>query len=207
MVEHTNRALTSSKGGRYKITAFLRSGRGLAKEPPHEALANLRDDVAAGWTFYDRWGALVSESLITEEQASSLRSAAVASPYVNLEYRDHLRRAWRGDRNSLDFIERSAGQYMRFSWSFKSGQIELLPEDLWSTICLLFLRDRAAHKIGFCENPDCAQPYFIRRKVTQKFCTSGTCTEYAQRCYALKWWNAAGKKQRQDRRKKERRTA
>jgi hypothetical protein len=185
-----------------KLTVYLKAGRNASKkEQPHEALANLRDDVLAGWAFFDRWGALYSESLVTPEQAAVARAKQLPAPYVNVELRDHLRRAWEGDKDSLDFIERSAGQYMRFAWRFQRGRMELEPEDLWSAICVLFLRDRAAHKTAICENPKCPAPYFIRKRSTQKFCEEGPCVEYGARIRANRWWHTHGEEWRKGNRK------
>jgi hypothetical protein len=186
-----------------KMTVQLRAGRNpKTKEPPHEAFANMQDSPVAGWAFYDRWGALYDESLVTPEQAASARADQLPCPYGGLELRDNLRSAWRGDERALAFIERSAGAYMKFSWVFRAGRAELVAEDLWSAICVLFLRDRAAHKTAICENPDCPNPHFIRKRKTQKFCEAGPCVEYGARLRANKWWQAHGTEWRDRHRKK-----
>jgi hypothetical protein len=181
-----------------KLTVRLRAGRNpRIEEPPHEAFANVQDDRAAGWAFYDRWG-LIAESPITSEQLESFyRATSFPCPVIDLERRDALRAAWRGEDRSEsglgeDYIERCAGQWMKFSWVFKAGNAELVPEDLWSAICVLFLRDRAAGKTAVCENPDCPAPYFIRKRKTQKFCEAGPCVGYGARQRANKWWKAHG---------------
>jgi hypothetical protein len=192
-------ALASSK-----LTVYLKAGRNNSKkEQPHEALANLRDEAAASWAFFDRWGPLHSEQLIPLEKAKELRDAKLPPPYVNLEWRDHLRAAWRGDKDAIEFLERytSGGHYSRFHWHFQRGRLELEAEDLWTTICLLFLRDRVAHKIAICENPDCASPFFIRSRCTQKFCEAGPCVEYGARIRANRWWHTHGEQWRKGNRK------
>jgi hypothetical protein len=63
--------------------------------------------------------------------------------------------------------------------------VALETKSLWRFICLLFLDSNP----GFCANPDCPAPYFLKHRKTQKFCDLGPCTEYAQRRYALKWWH------------------
>lgn len=194
--------MTSSKVGRYKITAQLTMGKAPKNgEPPHAELANMGDDVAAGWAFYDRWGALVSDNLTPPEQAERLRAhRIIPCPYTSLEQRNVLREAWRGDEHALEYIKRSAGQYMRFAWEFNGKEIALLPEDLWSTMALFFLRDRAANRLGICENPGCHSPYFVKRRSSQKLCEAGACTQWARRQYALRHWNLHGKQQRQEQR-------
>ena len=69
-------------------------------------------------------------------------------------------------------------------------QIDLRTDDLWRLIGFLFLRDFVAKKIGVCGNPDCPAPYYLKSRRHQQFCQSGSgsCTAYAQRQYALKWW-------------------
>lgn len=182
-----------------KLTVRLRAGRNpKIKEPPHEAFANMQDGQAATWAFYDRWGPLMAESRIAPETLESLyRPHTLPCPVIAFELRDALRRAWRGEEAlegelPLSYIERSAGHYMKFSWVFKAGNAELVAEDLWSAICVLFLRDHAAHKTAVCAHPNCPAPYFIKKRKTQKFCEAGPCVEYGARQRANKWWQAHG---------------
>jgi hypothetical protein len=192
-----------------KLTVRLRAGRNPnIKEPPHEAFANMQDDRAAAWAFYDRWGPLMTESPTSPEQLESFyRAKNFPCPVIDLELRTALRQAWRGEKAGegelpVRYIEDSAGRYMKFSWIFKAGKAELVAEDLWSAICVLFLRDRAAHKTAVCENPDCPAPYFIRKRKTQKFCEAGPCVEYGARLRANKWWKAHGNEWRDTKRQK-----
>lgn len=83
---------------------------------------------------------------------------------------------------------------------FPGGQcdeISLRTNDLWSLIGYLLVRDVVAKRIGVCANPDCPAPYYLKNRRNQQFCQSGSgsCTAYAQRQYALKWWqkNEQGK--------------
>src|ERR1700730_18823607 len=85
-----------------KLTVRLRAGRNpKPKEPPHEAFANVQDDRAAGWAFYDRWGSLMAEPMeerITPEKLESFwRAQKLNCPVIDLELRDALRKAWRGE--------------------------------------------------------------------------------------------------------------
>lgn len=76
---------------------------------------------------------------------------------------------------------------------YLSGEhVWLGTKDLWTMICFLFLRDLTAGKLGICENPDCPAPYYKKKRSTQKFCEAGPCVAFAQRQYALRWWNADG---------------
>lgn len=194
------------------LTVRLRAGRNPnTNEPPHEAFANMQDGRAASWAFYDRWGSLTvdpsGERITPNKLESFWRAKKLNCPVIDLELRDALRRAWRGEvaekgQLPLRYIEDSAGRYMKFSWVFKEGSAELVADDLWSAICVLFLRDVAANKTAVCENPDCPAPYFIRKRKTQKFCEAGPCVEYGARVRANNWWHAHGNEWRNRKQKK-----
>jgi hypothetical protein len=78
----------------------------------------------------------------------------------------------------------------------RKGSVGVYTEDLWTFICFLAVLDYARGRTGFCENPDCVAPYYLKKRRTQKICESGPCTAWAQRQYALNWWNKEGKKRR-----------
>jgi hypothetical protein len=91
----------------------------------------------------------------------------------------------------------------------RKGSVGVSTEDLWTFICFLTVLDYARGRTGYCENPDCLAPYYLKKRRTQKICESGPCTAWAQRQYALNWWNKEGKKRRakaqaKKRKKKER---
>jgi transcriptional regulator of nitric oxide reductase len=198
MVAQSEQVVVSSNKGRRKIELFLAAPpRG--GEQPHEALANLRSDEKAVKAFAARWGELLAKG-----KAKSLNlqvrhgQVDLFGEYISpeLELRDRVRDAWRGEKTAVQYIHDSVARYMKTVWEFHREQIQVAADDLWSTICLLFLQDRASRKIAICANPDCQSPYFIKKRATQKYCESGPCTEYAQRRYALDWWNRKGKKNR-----------
>ena len=105
---------------------------------------------------------------------------------------DVLRKAWAGDSGSIAEIEVQVKYALEAQPSVKAGGIELTTENLWSFICILFLLDRKAGKTGVCANPECPAPYFVRRRKDQKYCERGSCSAYAQRQYALGWWERKG---------------
>jgi hypothetical protein len=190
-------ALMVSRGSKdYNITVTLRSWQ-KSSEPPHEALANLRDDAQAQWMFYERWG-LVYPNQAAIESAPSLpanpsiemiRSVMPELPPDHaIALRDLLRKAWRGDFDSIDLIERSIREPSVHRWVFERRTIELVPGDLWTLICVLFLWDRERRRLAICANPDCISPYFIKKRKTQKYCVAGSCTEQAQREQKRLWW-------------------
>lgn len=169
-----------------KLTMFL-IHPALKNELPHESLANIGDDSAACQAFAATWG-----SLWEKETASAVGLAGVDLEEVYRLQRDQLRKAWRGDQKEVENLE---GQHMPTSfyrWHFKGKRAELIPNDLWSAIVLLFLRDHAAGRTAICANPDCPAPHFIRKRRTQKFCESGPCVEYGARLRANKWWHEHG---------------
>ena len=57
-------------------------------------------------------------------------------------------------------------------------------------------------RFAICGNPQCPVPYFVARREDQRYCERGDCTAYAQRQYALAWWNKEGRKRRAKRSKR-----
>lgn len=135
-----------------------------------------------------------------EQNAEKLFTAVGGGLVVSI--RDILRDAWQGSEYALVSIHNQVARYGLSTWEFKSGHIEIVPDSLWTTICILFLRDHAAGRTGYCANPGCASPYFLKKRRTQKYCEAGPCVQYAQRQYALRWWNKDGKKRRARKRDK-----
>src|SRR5260370_16402065 len=97
---------------------------------------------------------------------------------------------------SLVYIHDPVARHMLSTWEFKDGRIEIIPDDLWTSVCVLFLRDHLAGRTGVCANPDCASPFFLKKRSTQKFCEPGPGVAYAQRQSAFPWRNAKGTKER-----------
>lgn len=73
------------------------------------------------------------------------------------------------------------------------------PRNLRAALALVVLYER--RWMLKCGNADCPTPYFLGRRIDQKFCERGDCTSYAQRQYALKWWRREGEKRRAKRKK------
>jgi hypothetical protein len=161
-----------------------------------------------------------AENRIIEKFETEMNELLAAGALdIRLAYRDKLREAWKtdpqwlskvpvpdvSDESEFDAFPRAlldiywdVEKRMAYSnWRFRNGRIETTPEDLWASICLLFLRDHTDGRTGICANPQCPNPYFIKKRSTQKYCEAGPCVGYAQRQYALHWWNTEGKKRRQ----------
>jgi hypothetical protein len=131
------------------------------------------------------WGALFSEETV--------RSI--------LEARNELRELWdasaavtRKEEILTGWLRRGPADFLLPRW--KGRTLSLFPNYV-NLRALLFMgiMHRSA-RFARCHNPDCPTPYFLARRKSQKFCERGACTAYAQRQYALKWWNAEGKKRR-----------
>jgi predicted RNA-binding Zn ribbon-like protein len=163
-------------------------------EFPHEALANMGDDSAASQAFAASWG-----GLWTDEQAKAIAATGQELEGIYRTLRDILRRAWRGDKDAIASLEGMTRT--QFRWHFNGKHAELTPEDLWTAIVLLFLRDHAAGRTAICANPGCPSPYFVRKRKTQKYCQSGSCTDYGVRLSTNLWWAKHGNAWRAKKRK------
>jgi hypothetical protein len=172
----------------------------------HENFANLGGDAASMTRFEKRWGQLLTKGKATRLQLDPERDGQLqildpsyGVPWNHkLELQEKLRKAWRNDPESINFIHRSVTEHMTTRWDFSNKRIEIITDDLWSTICIIFLRDFAAGKIEICANLDghCHSPFFLKKRSTQKYCDAGPCCLAAQRKYALDWWYRKGDKAR-----------
>jgi|GEM_PF-4357647 len=136
------------------------------KDPPHVALANLRDDPVAVLRFTRTYGVL---SPHYKGEATSLSVGDV------FRLRDFLQRAWQDDGIFLELLnEREPTTAM--VWTRRSG-MEIVIEDLWTLIRVIFSRDRWDERAKKCASPDCPAPFFIAVRKGHKFCT--------QRCAVL----------------------
>jgi hypothetical protein len=192
MVKRKGTDLTSSN----KITVYLRAGKnsGVTQNAqPHEEFVNLNDDDQSIEQFTRRWGVLSKLPMVDA---------------MRVGWRDTLRKAWQSDAAALKEVQGWATRYMVASLSFAEDRLEMESEHLIGSIFILFLRDHLSGKTAVCENENCeGQRFFIKAKATQKFCGHPKCTAFAQKQYALKWWNEEGKLLREQRRKKSQRRA
>jgi hypothetical protein len=103
-----------------------------------------------------------------------------------LRLRDHLRAAW--ERNEQAIAEMQASRIPAMLFPTKGG-FEFEPHVWTQAMDLLFLRDHLAGKTAICANKDCPNPYFIRKRKTQKYCEAGPCVAQAQKEQKREWWN------------------
>jgi hypothetical protein len=88
------------------------------------------------------------------------------------------------------------------SWRVSLTPPSILPTDKNLRGSLAFAVLAHFSLLAVCGNPDCPARYFIGRRSDQKYC-GGDCTEYAQRQYALKYWNEEGKHRRAEKSQRE----
>lgn len=206
---------------RERIHVYLVKSTG----PDPVDLANLRDDGD-----FEKWEslfrreteifgrlppALLGSYCVLDHGKSLPRRVANEHPreqakFILLTFRDILRKAWRADASSsdadltaLDDISRLAQGSAWWS-SAVEKHIELIVDNPFGVLCVLFLRDYAAKRLGICVNPDCQTPYFVKSRKTQKVCSAPACKVYSYQTSALNWWNREGKFRQISRKKRKR---
>jgi hypothetical protein len=131
------------------------------KEPPHLALANLMPDPHALYRFVRHYG------IVTARLSSGVQYVTVRHTDPFQEY---LQKAWKGDQAILEQMVGDLKAYLRV---LPSG-IDIVVEDLWTLVRLMFLHDWWSGRARKCSNPDCLTPYFLAVRKGQKLC-SQTC--------------------------------
>ncbi len=97
-------------------------------------------------------------------------------------------------RGPFSYIGQRPLQYDMWQPVLHAGRIEPAFHSIRAQLIQGVLEQHA--RFAVCQNPDCAAPYFMAKRSDQKYCEQGECTTYAQRKYALKWWNREGKESR-----------
>lgn len=169
--------------------------------PPHKLLVNLpAQDIETGLKTKKPVSGLADAKLME----AFVRKYGVVSGHIRedgtfdedaahfTDAQDMLRKAWRGDTDAIKEIEQQVRVALEVSPSVRAKGLEITTENLWTFICVLFLLDEAAGKVGVCGNPECVSPYFLRKRKDQKYCEREQCSAYAQRQYALGWWDRKG---------------
>jgi len=147
------------------------------KEPPHEVMANLPNDqqgeglvdLKALAAFVRKHGPLFVQQPLGGDDGNEERFFCItAKDFTSFQHL--LRRAWRGEREALETIESVAAKGLSIRLSVETGGLELQVGSLWPFISVLFLRDYAAGKAKICENAECPNPYFLRKRKGQRYC-------------------------------------
>jgi len=144
------------------------------KDPPHEALANVRRagewnlcDPKAIEVFVKRYGLLDARLDNWSSSSSKFDEESVSFS----RFQETLCKAWRQDRDALRDITVQVADALDAHNLMNAGSIELTTENLWSFICALFLRDFQLGKARVCASPDCIHPYFVQDRKGQKYCS------------------------------------
>jgi hypothetical protein len=195
------------RAGQVAVVPGQRLVDALAGPQVHVALANVNDDDKAVGKFVRDWGPLRASKdysmmaaaademldLPMNEAAKALRAAhpQAATFFVHprsvlVGHRDMLRRAWQGDRAAIEPLQQDVSANAS-TWAFNKDRIEIGVPDAWTAACILLLHDRAGHKAGICEWPDCPAPYFHRPRFDQKFC-GGDCTAESRKKIKRDWY-------------------
>ncbi len=191
-------------------------------------LANLRDDPNDCERFAKRWPGFVSpigggpgSGIKNPQNQEELRRKF----HGLLSRRQTIRNIWRGgDSDRLTdlllpteppddltweeadkYVDRDeAGLEIGTLWrtqvvpDWRRGRFIYKPRtDFQHALYLLVSKSRLAK---VCENPDCPAPYFIARKVVQRYCSDG-CAGLFQRDWKRRWWAEHGHEWRAKRKK------
>jgi len=86
-------------------------------------------------------------------------------------FQGYLRQAWEGNENVLEQMLVD----VRASLRVLPTGLEIIIEDLWTLVRLMFLHDHFSGRTKICANRDCETRYFLAVRKSQKFC-SPRCT-------------------------------
>ena len=144
-------------------------------------------------TVKDRWSLDVESSASLESITNEVGrySQQEFSELIESKSQGLLQYAWiTGDARAVQEFAKYAAKSLQYQVEIDvdTGAVVVKVVNVWTLICMLFVRDRAAGKTAICANPDCPAPYFLKSRKTQKICEAGECVAWAQRNYALKWW-------------------
>jgi hypothetical protein len=203
---------------------------------PQEQFANLNLNWESLLRFDHQYGVLLAEHWqmtpeirhiflkapnLTEQEREKLASqkweiaVTEADVQTALSMQTLLREAWKGDALAVEQIQFGISHHPlqevfgppRLTVAPSAKGMILYAKDLWSFVRVTFLVDSERRLTKFCGNPECPMPYFIASRKDQKYCERGACTTYAQRKYALGWWERKGyelraKKSKRNKRRK-----
>jgi hypothetical protein len=116
-------------------------------------------------------------------------------------YRNALREVWRQPAVTAqsfvdDLIHHSVIEFgnVGFIGPIADGRLTAAPQNFQGQLAVAVLENWRL--FAYCGNPECPAHYFLAKRRTQKYCERGSCTAYAQRRYALSWWDKEGRKRR-----------
>lgn len=138
------------------------------KQPVHEYFANMRLEDPDGGLCPRSVLPFISQYGLLWERPFGSRFQIDVVELIGLQ--ESLRGAWKGNKDALNEILRDAGGDINVSVSAKG--IEISTENLWTLVCILFLRDYAEGRTKLCANQDCERgPYFLESRKGQRYCS------------------------------------
>lgn len=175
-------------------------------------LANLLDDQSAVERFQKRFADMLpamGKYIEREQEVSRGIPGLIKVVHVKkdrslriLEVRDVLRTAWREPdlrtREYLIFLIQQRTLPEEYADSIRL--ISNLPTPSPFEEALIYLR-RLGGQARYCSNPECAAPYFITKRKSQKYC-SDACSKPSQREFKRQWWAEHGENWRTQRKRK-----
>lgn len=126
--------------------------------PPHLMLATTSDFLA----FTRRYG-IVS--------ARGYSGVFFVSPDDVGRFQGYLQQAWKGNEKMLAQMSDD----LKASLRFKPSGPEIVVDDLWNLIRIMFLQDHFSGRARVCANPECQTRFFLAARKGQRFC-SARCT-------------------------------
>lgn len=156
------------------------------------ALANLEDgDHEIFW-----------RQFLGDYEAQDLKTLSFNVPggFRIYEYRDSLRKIWKGDLQATtnvvsEWVEQANKRhpYRTLEHTNQRGQsVLVLPNYSILPLSLALTVSELRPKMAICGNPGCPNRYFLVGRKTQKFCDRPACAAYGQREHKRKWWNEHG---------------
>lgn len=125
------------------------------------------------------------------------------------ELRDELRWYWEHGPEALVYLAtrllvrpHAPGTNRLWKFKLRRGGVLTVPPLFDLPRALAYAILDLAPRLGFCANPDCRSPYFLKGRRTQRFCDRPDCVRFGQRQYKKNWWEKRGKEWRASRRRK-----
>jgi hypothetical protein len=114
------------------------------------------------------------------------------------DYAQNLYEAWYWEQTGSRPTEEPLQQFVCKSWLKQAGASGLLvdwenrrvkPDVRRLPIVLVWGCLQFADGLAYCHNPECAAPFYIRKRNDQQYC-SGECAAPAKREAKRRWWKA-----------------
>jgi hypothetical protein len=154
-------------------------------------IANLHDDGCS--RFWHQWGPIYY-AFLSDAELLEIRDEvrAIWDPGEPDAEKQRILDAWLSYRLGWPSVKYGSDSPIWVDWRYR----RVLPNPFNLRAGLAIALVENASRLAHCTNPECAAPYFLAKRRSQKFCERGECTSFAQRQYSLAWWNAKGKQKR-----------